>query len=124
LNVFMESQVEFTDEEHGFCQALADVATIAILQNQAAKEARNVNGRLQRALDSRITVEQAMSILAERLHVDMAAAFALLRRYARDNNRQLSQVAAAAGLPACVLTRCCSHGSYPSGLLSELVIPS
>jgi hypothetical protein len=66
LNVFMESQVEFTDEEHGFCQALADVATIAILQNQAAKEARNVNGRLQRALDSRITVEQAMSILAER----------------------------------------------------------
>ena len=95
LNIFMESQVDFSDEDLGLCQALADVATIAILQNQAAKEAQNVNGQLQRALDSRIAIEQAKGILAERVHVDMTAAFTMLRRYARDHNRQLSQVAAA-----------------------------
>lgn len=95
LNIFMESEVEFSDEDLQLCQALADVATIAILQNQAAKEAQNINGQLQRALDSRIAIEQAKGILAERSHVDMAEAFTLLRQYARDNNRQLSQVAAA-----------------------------
>jgi GAF domain-containing protein len=94
LNIFLETKVDFSAEDLQLCQALADVATIAILQNQAAKEARNVNGQLQRALDSRITIEQAKGILAERSHVDMAQAFALMRRYARDNNRQLSQVAA------------------------------
>ncbi len=95
LNIFMRAEGEFPDEDLGLCQALADVATIAILQNQAAKVAQNLNGQLQRALDSRIAIEQAKGILAERTHVDMAAAFNLLRAYARRNNRQLSQVAAA-----------------------------
>lgn len=95
LNIFMESQVEFTDEDLQLCQALADVATIAILQNQAAKQAENINGQLQRALDSRIAIEQAKGILAERAQLDMADAFSLLRAYARDKNLQLSQVAGA-----------------------------
>jgi GAF domain-containing protein len=95
LNIFMETPVVFSDEDLQLCQALADVATIAILQNQAAKEAQNLNAQLQRALDSRIAVEQAKGVLAERSGVDMAEAFALLRRYARDNNRQLSEVAVA-----------------------------
>jgi transcriptional regulator with GAF, ATPase, and Fis domain len=94
LNIFMESPVSIGAEDLELCQALADVATIAILQNQAAKEAQNINGQLQRALDSRITIEQAKGVLAERVQVDMTEAFALLRRYARDNNRALSQVAA------------------------------
>jgi len=108
LNIFMESQVALASEDLELCQALADVATIAILQNQAAKEAHDINGQLQRALDSRIAIEQAKGVLAERLQVDMAEAFALLRHYARDNNRQLSQIAAAvvAGtLTASALTR-------------------
>jgi GAF domain-containing protein len=98
LNIFMESmesQAILTDEDLELCQALADVATIAILQNQAAAEAQTVNGQLQRALDSRIAIEQAKGILAERSHIDMAQAFAELRHFARNNNRRLSEVAAA-----------------------------
>lgn len=95
LNIFRTDQAALVEEDLQLCQALADVATIAVLQNQAAVEAQNVNGQLQRALDSRITIEQAKGILAERTHVDMTEAFDQLRGYARANNRQLSQVAAA-----------------------------
>lgn len=95
LNIFMAETIEISAEDLELCQALADVATIAILQNQAAKEAQNINGQLQRALDSRIAIEQAKGVLAERVQVDMTEAFALLRRYARENNRPLSQVAVA-----------------------------
>jgi transcriptional regulator with GAF, ATPase, and Fis domain len=94
LNIFMESRVELSTEDLELCQALADVATIAVLQNQATREAQKVNDQLQRALDSRIVIEQAKGVLAERARLGMTDAFALLRRYARDNNRQLSQVAA------------------------------
>lgn len=94
LNMFMENRVDLSEEDCRLCQALADVATIAILQNQATTEAHNVNGQLQRALTSRITIEQAKGILAERSHVDMAEAFSQLRKFARDNNRKLSDIAA------------------------------
>jgi GAF domain-containing protein len=95
LNIFMRNRVALSDEDLGLCQALADVATIAILQNQAATEAQTVNGQLQRALDSRIAIEQAKGILAERAHIDMPDAFSQLRQYARNNNLQLSEVATA-----------------------------
>ena len=95
LNIFMNGEVISSTEDLDLCQALADVATIAILQNQAAKEAQNINGQLQRALDSRIAIEQAKGVLAERVQVDMADAFALMRRYARDHNQPLSDVAVA-----------------------------
>jgi transcriptional regulator with GAF, ATPase, and Fis domain len=95
LNIFVANRVVFDDEDLGLCQALADVATIAVLQNQKAKEVVTVNGQLQRALDSRIAIEQAKGILAERAQVDMTEAFARLRHFARDNNRRLSDVASA-----------------------------
>ena len=49
--------------------------------------------QLNGALTSRIAIEQAKGILAERAEVDMQEAFSRLRRYARDHNRQLSVVA-------------------------------
>jgi transcriptional regulator with GAF, ATPase, and Fis domain len=93
LNMFLTEPVELPDDDLRLCQALADVATIAILQNKATKEAVAVNEQLQRALDSRIAIEQAKGIMAERLHVGMADAFSELRQYARDNNLPLSEVA-------------------------------
>ena len=95
LNIFMNQRGDFAAEDLRVCQALADVATIAILQSQAVSEAQKINAQLQAALDSRIIIEQAKGVLAERAKVDMAEAFSMLRRFARSNNRQLSQVAAA-----------------------------
>ena len=74
-------------------QALADVATIGILQHRAAAEQRLLAQQLQYALQSRIRVEQAKGILAEYAQVGMDHAFDALRRYARDHNERLVDVA-------------------------------
>jgi GAF domain-containing protein len=74
-------------------QALADVATIAILQHRAVLEANVLNEQLQQALNSRIVIEQAKGMVAERLGLNMQDAFAVLRGYARSNNTVLANVA-------------------------------
>ena len=52
------------------------------------------NEQLQRALDSRVVVEQAKGILAERFGLGMPDAFELLRRSARNNRMRLHDLAA------------------------------
>ena len=74
-------------------QALADVATISILQHRAAEEARLLAEQLQYALNSRVTIEQAKGVLSERSGLDADEAFTALRRYARNNNERLVDVA-------------------------------
>ena len=74
-------------------QALADVATIALLQHRTAVAAEVVNQQLTGALNSRILIEQAKGILAERHQLDMETAFSRLRTYARNNNQLLSDLA-------------------------------
>ena len=76
-------------------QALADVATIAILQHRATLEAQVVNQQLQHALNSRIVIEQAKGMVAEREHLNMEQAFSALRNHARNHNLRLVDVAEA-----------------------------
>jgi AmiR/NasT family two-component response regulator len=75
-------------------RALVDVATIGILQERAVRQHEVVAGQLQVALNSRVMIEQAKGILAERLRATPDEAFTLLRRYARDHNHPLTQLAA------------------------------
>jgi GAF domain-containing protein len=74
-------------------QALADMATIAILQHRAATEAHVLNEQLSSALNSRVLIEQAKGVLAERRSLDMEQAFSLLRTHARNHNLRLVDVA-------------------------------
>jgi AmiR/NasT family two-component response regulator len=74
-------------------QALADVATISLLQQRTAHRNTVLNEQLQTALSSRVLIEQAKGKLAERLDIDMEQAFSALRGYARAHNRHLSDVA-------------------------------
>jgi GAF domain-containing protein len=74
-------------------QALADMATIAILQHRAAVESHVLNEQLGFALNSRIVIEQAKGVLAERAGLDMGEAFARLRDHSRNHNLQLVDVA-------------------------------
>ena len=76
-------------------QALADVATIGILHERAIRRQEMVTEQLQVALNSRIVIEQAKGVLAERLQVSIDDAFITLRSYARLNNRKLAEVAQA-----------------------------
>ncbi|GAB4058859.1 GAF and ANTAR domain-containing protein [Catellatospora paridis] len=74
-------------------QALADVATIGLLQARAIRHHETLAEQLQAALNSRIIIEQAKGVIAERRRVDMDEAFDLLRDTARRNNRRLSELA-------------------------------
>jgi GAF domain-containing protein len=93
LNLFHIDPGFMSDADVEAAQALADMATIAILQHRAAREAQVVNQQLQLALSSRIVVEQAKGMVAERQNVEMAQAFALLRTHARNHNLRLVNVA-------------------------------
>lgn len=75
-------------------QALADVATIAIVQHRAALDAQTLADQLHLALNSRIAIEQAKGVVAESAGVGVDEAFGRLRGYARSHRRQLSEVAA------------------------------
>ena len=74
-------------------QALADMATIAILQHRAAAESHVLNEQLNFALNSRIVIEQAKGVVSERASIDMEESFSRLRSYARSHNLRLRDVA-------------------------------
>ncbi len=73
-------------------QSLADVATIAILQHRTVAHANQQRAQMHAALTSRIVIEQAKGILAERWNTGVDEAFDALRRYARSQQLGLSQV--------------------------------
>ena len=83
------------DETIELGQALADVATIGILHERAIRRQEVVAEQLQVALNSRIAIEQAKGVLAERHQLSIDDAFTALRRFARVNNRKLAEVARA-----------------------------
>ncbi|KAA2264968.1 GAF and ANTAR domain-containing protein [Solihabitans fulvus] len=74
-------------------QAMADVATIGLLQERSVRRQETLAEQLQGALNSRVLIEQAKGVLAERLRVDMAQAFNALRGYARHHNALLLTIA-------------------------------
>ncbi|MDQ1383834.1 MAG: hypothetical protein QOG65_1213 [Actinomycetota bacterium] len=93
LNIFSVSPVPLSDEDRLVVQALADIATIGILQERALGDALVVTSQLEAALESRIAIEQAKGIVAERNQVTVDEAFTLLRNYSRAHNVLLSQTA-------------------------------
>jgi GAF domain-containing protein len=80
-------------EDLTLSQALADVATIAILQERAIRRAEILTEQLQNALDSRVVIEQAKGVLGQHARLRMDEAFHVLRSYARSGHHRLAQVA-------------------------------
>jgi transcriptional regulator with GAF, ATPase, and Fis domain len=95
LNLFRAAPGSFTGEDMRVGQALADVATIGLLQERSARRSETLHEQLQAALNSRVAIEQAKGKLAERAGLDMDQAFTALRAYARDRNLRLSDLAQA-----------------------------
>jgi GAF domain-containing protein len=93
LNLFRTERGTLDESDVVTAQALADVATIAILQHRAAIQANLVVDQLNHALNSRVVIEQAKGTLAERAGLGMEDAFSWLRKYARDHNELLVDVA-------------------------------
>jgi transcriptional regulator with GAF, ATPase, and Fis domain len=95
LNLFDDVATAVPVDDQRIAQALADVATIGILHRRSAHRSTIVAEQLQHALNSRIVIEQAKGVLAERSNVTMERAFEVLRRHARNHNLKLTDVALA-----------------------------
>jgi transcriptional regulator with GAF, ATPase, and Fis domain len=95
LNLFQTEMEGIDLEGVRAAQALADIATIAILQYRATLASDDLTDQLNTALNTRVVIEQAKGIVAEHNKLDMEQAFAALRGHARHNNLRLADVAAA-----------------------------
>jgi GAF domain-containing protein len=93
LNLFSRRRGGLTDDDREIAQALADVATIGLLQERAVRDGQIVAGQLQTALESRVAIAQAKGILAENMTVSVDDAFTLLRNHARNHNLKLTETA-------------------------------
>lgn len=93
LGLFGPAPGQLNDRDLRLAQALADVATISTIQDRVASDREAVNEQLQIALDSRVLLEQAKGILAQKGGLGMHDAYAALRQYARDHNLKLAHVA-------------------------------
>lgn len=93
LDLFRRRPGPMPPEDVGRAQALAAVATIAILQHWASEEAAGVNAQLRVALESRVLIEQAKGIVSASRGWNLDQAFSALRAHARANNLRLRDVA-------------------------------
>jgi transcriptional regulator with GAF, ATPase, and Fis domain len=94
LNLFWSTAGDLEADDARLARALADVATVSILQERTLRESDVARQQLQRALDSRVAIEQAKGVVAQTLGVSVEEAFVRIRGYARDHGLPLAQVAA------------------------------
>ncbi|WP_244945133.1 ANTAR domain-containing protein [Couchioplanes caeruleus] len=94
LNVFGTAESgELAAADAPVVQALADVATIGLLQERTIRRAEELTEQLQSALNSRIVIEQAKGAIAQARSVGVDDAFTIIRTYARNHNRRLIDLA-------------------------------
>lgn len=93
MGLFGAREGALTAEDAAIGQALADVATISLMQERTIREAALVNEQLQRALNTRVLIEQAKGVIAHTAGVDMDEAFNRLRNHARANSQSLHMTA-------------------------------
>jgi GAF domain-containing protein len=95
LNLFDTKPGALDEDRARLAQALADVATIGLLQARAIRQRETLAEQLQTALNSRVVIEQAKGVIAERHQIDVDQSFIVLRSTARTGNRRLSELARA-----------------------------
>jgi GAF domain-containing protein len=93
MGLFGATEGSLSNEDSAIGQALADVATISLMQERTIREAVLVNEQLQRALNTRVLIEQAKGVIAHTAGVDMDVAFNRLRTHARATSQSLHATA-------------------------------
>ena len=93
MNLFSVDMAPMDERDVIVARAFADLATISILRHRVTTEAQVLNEQLSGALTSRIVIEQAKGVIAERAGIELAEAFTRLRRYTRGHNLLLTDVA-------------------------------
>jgi len=95
MNLFVSDRSNLTPEDVAVGQAMADVATIGLLQARDVRRQEVLAEQLHDALNSRILIEQAKGLLAERAGIDVDDAFRRMRAYSRHVSRPLNSIATA-----------------------------
>ena len=93
LSVFRDTPSPVPAYDQMVAETIAQTAAIGIMSNRHHLDQIEVNAQLTRALDSRVVIEQAKGVLAERRRLGMDQAFAAIRKYARDHNQKITEVA-------------------------------
>lgn len=94
MDVVATSELHLDADQLATAQVLADVAITYVVNSRTLTERSTLATQLQHALDSRVMIEQAKGVLAERHQLTVTAAFDRMRQYARSNQRKLHDVAA------------------------------
>jgi hypothetical protein len=95
LIVFRRSPGDLGAEDRAVGKALASTATALLLAEREVGRAERRSIQLETALRTRIVIEQANGILAERHNLPINSAFETMRSFARNNRRRLDEVARA-----------------------------
>jgi GAF domain-containing protein len=95
LNLFSTAAGRIEPDDLKIIQALADVATIGLLQQRALAHSEILTEQLQGALNSRVTIEQAKGALARMRGVSVDEAFTLMRDHSRRQHLRLTDLALA-----------------------------
>lgn len=93
MNLFHVQPGALPESATRIAQSLVDVATIGLIQVEAGRRCEILVAQLETAVDTRIVIEQAKGVLAERRGITPAEGFAVLRTYARDHNHGLTALA-------------------------------
>jgi transcriptional regulator with GAF, ATPase, and Fis domain len=93
LNVFRIAPGPLSPADMKLARALTDVATVGLLQARTIRARERLAEQLQGALDSRVLIEQAKGVLAERCGLEVDQAFAAMRSHARRSGSSLHEVA-------------------------------
>ena len=93
MNLFSTEVDALSHHAVASAQALADVATMGILQSRTTGQHGIVQARLQAALESRVLIEQAKGVISGSRAITVDDAFRVLREHARSHNQRLHDTA-------------------------------
>lgn len=94
LNLFEAGTEPLSAHGMNVARVLADMAAIGIINHWSIRQQEVLAQQLQSALNSRVIIEQAKGVLAERQGLSMGEAFDYLRATARASRRPIAEVAA------------------------------
>lgn len=95
LNLYAEQPSDLDEDALSLGRTFADVATIYVVHARDIAEHEELTAGLQKALDTRIVIEQAKGFLVAHRGLDPRAAFEVIRRYARSRSIKVRSVAEA-----------------------------
>ena len=93
MNLYLTRVGNLSEQDIALARGMADMATIGLLQQRALADQHILSEQLQGALNSRVLIEQAKGVLAERHRMDTTTAFTTMRAHARATHQTLQDVA-------------------------------